>query len=108
MKNGMYSKWCKKCEKEYCNRCVTLTECDGCNELACNNCEEMKACGGDDCGEVMCEDCYEKNTCSYCEKTRCGRCKHDDCPNAICHDCEMNWDFGMMSPNGRCQTCNLF
>ena len=112
--NEIRSTWCKKCQKEFCHDCVSMTQCDVCNDTACNICEVMKACGGEDCESVLCEECYEKKTCSYCKKTRCDqcvrsyRCKSDDCPNAICRDCEIDIHDEGIRAYGWCWSCKPF
>ena len=104
--NGDNSKWCRKCEKEYCKRCGGMNSCRCCAEDFCHECSDMKECDGD-CGRTICEDCSAKKTCSYCYKTRCRfciqshQCNLDGCNKVICMDCvESNLE------GGRCDACS--
>ena len=100
------SNWCKKCEKEYCKYCVAMAECELCDHCICNECEEMRACEGEDCEIVLCGACSEKRKCRVCNHTRCMscissyQCTLGGCNKVICRDCIIHGE------GGRCDACN--
>ena len=71
-----------------------MSECDGCDDTFCNECEEMKTCEGEGCETVFCDDCSEKNICSFCGGCKSClnsglvRCTSDDCNKRTCYDCD--------------------
>ena len=107
--DGGYSKWCSKCEKEYCLDCVSGKQCDTCWKYSCNKCEGLNGCEGMDCETKLCEDCFEKKTCYSCSLTRCGDCvlsyicDNIHCNKTICIDCVYSGDKG----GGECDNCGL-
>ena len=96
--------YCKKCERLYCKVCTSKSRCSRCRSYACNECDEMKTCEGEDCETVFCDDCSEKNTCCYCGKMRCQTCAGlvgcslSHCKKGVCSECysrresEVGWD----------------
>jgi len=87
-----YVQLCKKCEKVYCKVCISTSSCSNCYRYACNECEEMKTCEGEDCERTLCVRCFEKKKCYYCKRSRCLRCVgHIECQGkTVCIECNQS------------------
>ena len=104
---GDFPSWCSKCEKDYCKDCVAMTDCPGCFDDFCNECEpDMKECENEICGEVFCDDCAVERTCHHCNQMRCRSCNRsykcdlNGCNTVICRDCVL-----INGEGGRCHSC---
>jgi len=68
--------YCEKCERDYCQMCVSSGYCNACNDSFCSECSPMKECSN-------CHDIFCATTC--CWKEKCATC--NDRILDICKDC---------------------
>jgi len=88
-----YTTWCQKCEKLYCKVCNSTSRCSICDSYACNECEEMKTCEGEDCERTLCVGCFKKKKCYYCKRSRCYGCSRIlmECQGkTACFECDQS------------------
>ena len=83
-------KYCFTCRREYCNDCMDMTLCSGCDTYYCNDCHHHNC---HSCTEAICSPCVEENhqcyECTDCRNLFCWGCENEEGGIGICDECSL-------------------